>query len=232
MDRKNLDSFFTYSFSSDCVIFSYKDGQIMVLVIKRDVEPFNEKWAIPGSLLLPEEDPLETAQRTLFELTNLTDIVLHQGETFGKPNRPTAERVITCAYYILLRQDAFSVESSSFAKKLAWIPIHEIPKLAFDHNLILNSTYSLLKQKLAVQPVCFELLPKNFTLSELQSLYEYTFEKEMDKANFRKKIKSIPLIPHSEKQKNVNHRPASLFSFDEDTYQRLVSEKHYTFRMY
>jgi 8-oxo-dGTP diphosphatase len=87
-----------------------------------------------------------------------------------------------------LRQDAFSVESSSFAKKLAWIPIHEIPQLAFDHNLILNSTYSLLKQKLAVQPVCFESLPKKLIINQLQNLYEYTFEKEMDKANFRKKI--------------------------------------------
>jgi 8-oxo-dGTP diphosphatase len=232
MYKKNLDSRFTYSFSADCVIFGYKDGQIAVLAIKRNVEPFKDKWAIPGDLVHPAEDLLDAAQRTLFELTNLTDVLLHQGMTFGTPNRHPEGRVITCAYFALLRIDDFNVQASSFAKEVAWIPVQEIPELAFDHNLILESTYGLLKQKLAIEPVCFDMLPEKFTLSEMQSLYEYAFDTEMDKANFRKKIKPIPLVSQREKQKNVKHRPASLFSFDKDAYKDLVSEKHYSFKMY
>jgi len=232
MYKINFDRFFTYSFSSDCVIFGYKDGQINMLSVKRDVEPFKGKWAIPGDLVYPDEDLLDSAKRILFELTNLTDIDLHQAETFGNPNRHPQGRVITCAYFALLRIDDFHIQAASWAKEVKWIPIHELPEMAFDHDLILNSTYNLLKQKLAIEPVCFDMLPEKFTLSEMQRLYEYAFDTEMDKANFRKKIKSIPLISHSEKQKNVKHRPASLFSFDEITYEKLVAENHYSFKMY
>ena len=232
MYKINFDRFFTYSFYSDCVIFGYKDGQINVLSIKRNAEPFKGLWAIPGDLVYPDEDLLDSAKRILFELTNLTDIDLHQAQTFGNPNRHPQGRVITCAYFALLRIDDFHIQASSWAKEVKWIPIHELPKMAFDHNLILASTYALLKQKLSVEPVCFDMLPQKFTLSEMQRLYEYAFETEMDKANFRKKIKSIPLISHCEKQKNVKHRPASLFSFDEVTYDKLVAENHYSFKMY
>lgn len=232
MYKINFDRFFTYSFSSDCVIFGYKDGQINVLSIKRNAEPFKGLWAIPGDLVYPDEDLLDSAKRILFELTNLTDIDLHQAQTFGNPNRHPQGRVITCAYFALLRIDDFHIQASSWAKEAKWIPIHELPEMAFDHNLILESTYALLKQKLSVEPVCFDMLPQKFTLSEMQRLYEYAFNTEMDKANFRKKIKSIPLISHREKQKNVKHRPASLFSFDEATYDKLVAENHYSFKMY
>jgi hypothetical protein len=112
-----------------------------------------------------------------------------------------------------------------------WVPLHEIPELAFDHNLILNSTFELLKQKLTFEPICFDLLPKRFTLNEMQQLFEYAFCVEMDKANFRKKIKSIPLISHDEKQTNVKHRPAKLFSFNSDSYEELIAAKSYQFKM-
>ena len=105
-------------------------------------------------------------------------------------------------------------------------------ELAFDHNVILNSTYDLLKQKLAIEPVCFDMLPEKFTLSEMQSLYEYAFDTVMDKANFRKKIKSIPIKKLSEKQQNVKHRPAQLFSFDQDKFKEMIETDHYSFKMY
>jgi len=227
-----FDNFFTYSFSSDCVIFGCKDGEINVLLIKRSLEPYKNKWAIPGDLVYPDEDLLDASKRILFELTQLEDIELHQAQTFGNPNRHPQGRVITCAYLALLRIDDIHAEASSWAKELQWVPIHEVPELAFDHNLILDSTYTLLKHKLAIEPICFNLLPEKFTLSEMQQLYEYAFEVEMDKANFRKKIKPIPLTTHGEKQKNVKHRPAKLYSFDVTKYREIVDKEHYSFKMY
>lgn len=231
MYKIEFDKFFSYSFSLDCVIFGYREGQVNVLLIKRAMDPFLHEWAIPGDLVYPDEDLPDAASRILHDLTKLENIELHQAQTFGKPNRHPQGRVITNAYFALVNIDALNVEASSWAEDISWVPMHKVKKLAFDHNLILESTYKLLKQKLTREPICFDLLPEKFTLNELQQLFEYSFETGMDKANFRKKIKSIPLISHNEKQKNVKHRPASLFSFDESKYLEMVEQDNYTFKM-
>jgi 8-oxo-dGTP diphosphatase len=139
--------------------------------------------------------------------------------------------VITIAHFALVRIEDFQVKASSWADDISWVPLNEVPALAFDHNHILESTYEILKQKLQTEPVCFDLLPERFTLNEFQQLYEFAFEQEMDKANFRKKIKYIPLIALNEKQKNVKHRPAKLFTFDRDTYQQRLLANEYSFKM-
>ncbi len=231
MYKIEFDNFFTYSFSVDCVIFGFRKGQIHVLLIKRSMDPYDGMWAIPGDLVYPDEDLSTAAERILFELTKIDNLELHQSQTFGQPNRHPQGRVITTAYMALMRIDDFKIEASSWAGDVKWVPIHDIPELAFDHNLILTSSYELLKQKLSQDPICFELLPEKFTLNEMQKLYEYAFDSEMDKANFRKKIKSIPLIEHQEKQVNVKHRPAKLFSFDEDKYVNLLESRDYQFKM-
>ncbi len=226
-----FDDFFNYSFSLDSVIFGFRNGEINVLLIKRALEPFKNMWAIPGDLVYPDEDLSNAAERILFELTKLNHVELHQAQTFGNPKRHPQGRVITSAYFALIRIDEFHVEASSWAEEVKWVPVHEIPELAFDHNLILNSTFELLKQKLTYEPICFDLLPKRFTLNEMQQLFEYAFGTEMDKANFRKKIKPIPLISHDEKQTNVKHRPAKLFSFNLESYEELIAAKRYQFKM-
>ena len=231
MYKIEFKDFFNYSFSLDCVIFGYRNGQIHALLIKRSMEPYDGMWAVPGDLVYPDEDLEDAAKRILFELTKIGDIELHQSQTFGQPNRHPQGRVITTAYMALMRIEDFKVEASSWAGDFRWVPIHEISELAFDHNLILNSTYELLKQKLTQDPICFELLPEKFTLNEMQQLYEYVTNTEMDKANFRKKVKSIPLIEHKEKQVNVKHRPAKLFSFDQDHYNNILETKDYRFKM-
>lgn len=231
MLNSDLKNFFTYSFSLDCVIFGYQNGKIHILLIKRSIEPFENYWAIPGDLVYPNEDLPNAAERILFDLTRLKNIELHQAQTFGNPTRHPQGRVITNAYFALIRIDEFKAEASSWAEEVLWVPINEIPELAFDHNLIVISTYELLKQKLIFEPICFDLLPVRFTLNEFQQLYEYAFEQEMDKANFRKKIKNIPLVAHDEKQQNVKHRPAKLFSFDEVLYQEQLKKGIYQFRM-
>lgn len=231
MYKIDFNNFFSYSFSIDCVIFGFKNGQVNVLMIKRSMEPFLNHWAIPGDLVYPDEDLPDAATRILTELTNISDLDLHQAQTFGKPNRHPKGRVITTAYFSLVRIENFQIEASSFAEEVKWVPIHEVPNLAFDHNLILNSTYDLLKQKLSHEPICFDLLPEKFTLNQMQQLFEYANESEMDKANFRKKIRPIPLISLDEKQQNVKHRPAKLFSFDTDKYLEIAGEDGYQFKI-
>lgn len=231
INNKGLEKFFSYSFSLDCLIFGYLNGKINVLLIKRNAEPFKGEWAIPGDLINPEEDLPDAAERILFDLTSLKGIELHQSQTFGKPDRHPQGRVITCAYFALVKVDEIDAKASSWANEIKWIPVDEVDQLAFDHNEILNSTFEILKQKLSTEPVCFDLLPCKFTLNEMQQLYEYAFNIEMDKANFRKKIKHLPLIDLKEKQTNVKHRPARLFKFDEVKYQDMIVNEHYTFKM-
>jgi 8-oxo-dGTP diphosphatase len=226
-----FDNFFSYSFSLDCVIFGYKDSKIHALLVNRAMEPFLGEWAIPGDLVYPDEDLPDAASRILTELTKIDGIVLHQGQTFGKPRRHPQGRVITNAYFALVRVGDINAIPDSWAKEVKWVPICDLPKLAFDHNEILESTFEQLSQKLKREPICFDLLPEKFTLNEMQQLYEYVYEASLDKANFRKKIKSIPLISLSEKQKNVKHRPANLFKFDFKGYEELVKEENYLFRM-
>jgi 8-oxo-dGTP diphosphatase len=231
MYRIEFNDFFTSAFSVDCIIFGYSQGEIKALLIKRAMEPFENLWAIPGDLIYPDEDLEEAAERVLFELTGLKQIAMHQSQTFGKPNRHPQGRVITVSYFALIRIDDFEVKASSWAGDVQWVSLKNMPELAFDHNHILSSTYDMLKLKLQNEPVCFDLLPERFTLNELQQLYEFAFDQAFDKANFRKKIKYIPLIAHDEKQKNVKHRPAKLFSFDQKTYVDAVTSNHYTFKM-
>lgn len=221
MYRIDFSDFFSSAFSVDCIIFGYSEDTIKALLIKRSVKPFENYWAVPGDLVYPDEDLPQAAERVLYELTGLKNVEMHQSETFGNPKRHPEGRVITISYFALIRIEDFEVKASSWAEEVSWVPIFEIPKLAFDHNHILNSTFNLLCQKLQNEPICFDLLPERFTLNEFQKLYEYAFQVEMDKANFRKKIKSIPLVAHEEKQKNVKHRPAKLFSFNKDTFDKL-----------
>ncbi len=213
-----LTDFFTSAFSVDCMIFGYEDGQLKVLLIERGVEPFNHYWAIPGDLVYPNEDLPDAASRILLELTGLADVPMHQSKSFGAPNRHPQGRVITISYFALIRISDFEIKASSWAEKAMWVAVNDVPQLAFDHNLILDSTYELLKQKLNADPICFDLLPEKFTLMELQQLYEYAFNTILDKANFRKKLKSIPLIQLNESQQNVKHRPAKLFKYDASAY--------------
>lgn len=231
MYKIEFNNFFSYSFSIDCVIFGYRNGEINVLLIKRSMEPFLNNWAIPGDLVYPDEDLGTAADRILAELTNISGLDLHQAQTFGNPNRHPQGRVITTAYFALVRIDDFQIEASSFAEEVEWMPIHKVPQLAFDHNTILNSTYELLKMKLSHEPICFDLLPEKFTLNQLQQLFEYVNEAEMDKANFRKKIRPIPLISLDEKQRNVKHRPAKLFSFDASKYTKIADGEGYQFKI-
>ena len=226
-----FEKFFSFSFSLDCLIFGYKDGKIQVLLIKRAMEPFNGMWAVPGDLIYPDEDLPEAASRILVELTSVKGVSLHQGQVFGHPKRHPQGRVITCSYFALVKIDSIDPKADSWADEVKWVPIDEVGDLAFDHNQILEGGYENFKAKLRSEPIAFDLLEEKFTLNDLQLLYEYAFRTKMDKANFRKKIKTIPLVNLKVKQTNVSHRPANQFRFDYAEYDRLTREGELIFRM-
>ena len=227
----DFSDFFTSAFSVDCLIFGFSEGKIKTLLIRRAVDPFKDYWAIPGDLVYPDEDLPVAAERILRELTGLTNIQMHQAHSFGSPSRHPQGRVITIAYFALVRIEEFSIKASSWANEIKWEPVLEVGDLAFDHNEILEATFDRLKKQLSIEPICFELLPEKFTLNEFQQLFEYTKGIPFDKANFRKKIKGIPLVKHTEKQINVKHRPARLFSFDASTQLEKLDQSEWVFKM-
>lgn len=231
MYKIEFSDFFTSAFSVDCLIFGFSEGKIKTLLIRRSIEPFKNRWAIPGDLVYPDEDLPLAAERILRELTGLTNVQMHQAHTFGSPFRHPQGRVITIAYYALVRIEELSIKASSWADEVRWEPVLEVGDLAFDHNEILEATFDRLNKQLSIEPICFELLPEKFTLNEFQQLFEYSKGIPFDKANFRKKIKGIPLVKHTEKQINVKHRPANLFSFDFSKEKERLDLSEWVFKM-
>ncbi len=225
---KNQDIFREYlqfGLSVDCVVFGYQQGQIKVLLVERDMEPFKGNWALIGDLVHPKEDLRESASRVLTSLTGLTNIFMEQFHTFGTQDRHPIGRVVTVGYYSLVRSKDYHPIASSWAKSTKWVNIHELPELAFDHDNILTKGVETLKKSVRRRPVGFELLPTKFTLLELQALYEAILGYKFDKPNFRKKILAMDLlVPLEEMQSNVSHRPARLYKFDLARYEGLKKQ--------
>ncbi len=222
-----VGNFFKSAFSVDNIIFGFDEGDLKVLLIKRGQDPFKGLWALPGDLVYPNEDLETAATRVLEELTGLRNVYLEQVHTFGAVDRHPLGRVITIAYFSLIKIADFTVTPASFAKQAKWHSVVKAQKmrLAFDHNLILNKCFHVLKQRVRTRPIGFELLPPKFTLSELQHLYEAILEIPLDKRNFRKKILSMNLLKDlNEVQEGVPHRPAKLYSFDKERYRQFEAQ--------
>ena len=222
---KEIDGFFKSAFTVDNVIFGFDDGDLKVLLIKRGEEPYIGRWGLPGYFVNQNEDLDSAAIRVLDELTGLKNVYLEQVKAFGRVSRHPQGRVITIAYYSLLKVDDYKLNVSSIATKAKWRSVSEVKELAFDHNEILEACFIRLKKRVRTRPIGFELLPPKFTLTELQHLYESILETQLDKRNFRKKILSMNLLVDlKETQEGVAHRPARLYQFDQDKYDQFVSE--------
>lgn len=206
----------------DCVVFGFGDSELKVLLIERALEPFKGRWALPGGFVRVDETLDEAARRELAEEAGLKDVFLEQLYTFGTVDRDPRERVVSVAYYALVKLADFSTKAATDAADARWFLISKVPKLAFDHAEILATALARLKSKVRYQPIGFELLPPKFTLSQLQHLYEAVLETDLDKRNFRKKVLSFGLlVPLQETQMTGRHRPAQLFRFDADKYEKL-----------
>lgn len=220
---KKNDPDYHNTFSIDNAIFGFDEGDLKILVIERAEEAFIGQLALPGNLVREDENLDVGASRILFELTGLKDAHLEQLFTFGDINRHPLGRVITVAYYSLIRIKKYKLQPQiSFAKRASWISVREIPQLAFDHNIIVDKALDRLRGKLRYKPIGFELLAEKFSLSQLQDLYESILQIPIDKRNFRKKILSYDfLVELDEKQRGVSHRAAKLYKFDKKRYEHL-----------
>ena len=210
----------THEVTTDVVIFTIKDGKLKVLLVKRAHEPFKGKWAIPGGFIRISETIDAAALRILKEKTNVQNIYLEQLYTFGDPLRHPTARVITCAYFALIRSDdiVLSFEDNSEITEVEWHPVYELPPLAFDHKEIIEYSLKRVRERLEFCPIAFQLLPEKFTLTELQKSYELILEKKLDKRNFRKKFLALSILKElDECTKSGSKRPARLYSFNEIT---------------
>ncbi len=210
------------SLTVDAVVFGFDDQDLKVLLIQRGQKPFAGAWALPGGFVHMDESLEEAVRRELVEETALTDVFLEQLYTFGSPQRDPRERVVSVAYYGLVKLAGRHVEAATDAARAAWFPVAELPPLAFDHEDILQAAHRRLQAKVRYQPIGFELLPQKFTLSQLQHLYETVLERTLDKRNFRKKILAMDLLTDTrEIEQDVAHRAARLFCFNRKKYQAL-----------
>lgn len=225
MENKYCYDYPRPALTTDIVIFGYDSAELKILLIKRGIEPFKNKWALPGGFVHEDETTEQCAERELREETGLTDIFFEQLYTFSDVDRDPRGRVITTAYFALVNIAKYKLTAGDDAKNAEWFTINGIPKLAFDHDMILRKALYRLKSKINWQPIGFELLEQKFTLSELQNVYEVVMETKLDKRNFRKKILSTNLlIEHDEKEQNVAHKPAKLYSFDKNKYKQLENK--------
>lgn len=206
------------SVTTDCVIFGFDGNQLQVLLIERGIEPYKGRWAFPGGFLNMEESAEEGALRELKEETGLTGAYIEQFHTFTDPNREPRERVITIAYYALVRIQ--EVKGGDDAAKAQWFALDEVPQLAFDHDLILRRALKRLRERIHFEPIGFELLPEKFTMKELQALYEAILEVKFDRRNFAKKMLHFDLLNQlDETVWPTAKREANLFSFNKENYE-------------
>jgi 8-oxo-dGTP diphosphatase len=206
----------------DLVIFALRDWELQVLLIRRGVPPFEGRWALPGGFVRAGESLEAAARRELEEETGVRDVYLEQLYTFGDPDRDPRGRVVTIAYYALLTGEAGPLSAGTDAGAAAWMPARQHPPLAFDHNRILAYALERLVNKLDYTTVGFQLLPKKFTLSQLQRVYEAVLGRTLDKRNFRRKMALLGILkPLDEWVQDGPSRPAQLYRFSAKEFERL-----------
>jgi len=208
----------------DAVVFGFDYGDLKILLIKRGIEPFIGQWALPGGFVRKGESPDRAVRRELAEETGIAqEVFLEQLYTFGEPDRDPRGWVLTVAHFALVKLSDFTIKAATDAKDVQWFRVSDLPQLAFDHAKIISMALQRLKGKVRYQPVGFELLPPQFSLTELQHLYEALLEQKLDKRNFRKKILSLGILRETGKTAKTAHRPAALYEFDGQQYEALKS---------
>ncbi len=202
------------SVSVDVVIFSLVAEDLQVLLVKRKYPPYAGMWAIPGGFVHMDEALEDAAARELAEETGVTDVYMEQLYTFGAPNRDPRTRVITVAYFALVPYSQVHPRPGDDATETAWFSVFDLPELAFDHKDILEYALTRLRYKLEYTAVGFQLLPDEFTLSELQRAYEIILREPLDKRNFRRKILTADILEETGNLRKLGEgRPAKLYRY-------------------
>ncbi len=209
----------------DCVVFGLDEGELKVLLIQRDLDPFAGKWALPGGFIRMDEDLQAAARRELEEETGVKKLYIEQLGAFGTPGRDPRERVVTVAWWAVVNLYEHEVKASTDARNAAWFPVEDLPALAFDHPVILDAALARVRETLRREPLAFEFLPRKFTLTQLQRFYETVLGRPLDKRNFRKKVLSYGLLEELEEYEvDVAHRAAQLYTFRRDRYEAFREE--------
>lgn len=211
------------SVTTDCVIFGFDGVKLKVLLVERGMAPYKGRWAFPGGFLNMDESAEEGALRELKEETGLEGAYIRQFHTFSAPQRDPRERVITIAYYALVRMQ--EVKGGDDASDARWFALDEVPPLAFDHDQILRKAEKTLRQQIHFEPVGFELLPEKFTIKQLQNLYEAILDMRFDRRNFYNKMRRLGMLElMGDTASPSQRREANLFSFNAEKYAELKSK--------
>lgn len=206
--------------SVDCIIFGFHEGKLHLLLLKRNFEPARGEWSLMGGFVQENESVDDAAKRVLAELTGLDQVYMEQVGSFGAIDRDPGERVISVAYYALININEYDRELVQ-RHNAFWVDIDELPPLIFDHQAMVEQARALMQQKASVAPIGFNLLPRLFTLSQLQSLYEAIYGETIDKRNFRKRIADMDYIEKTDLiDKTTSKRGAALYRFNEKVYRR------------
>ena len=204
--------------SVDCIIFGFDEGKLKVLIGRRQMDPGRGEWSLYGGFVAADEGIDNAAARTLSELTGLRNLYMRQVGAFGSVERDPGERVISIAYYALINVKDYD-ERLRLEHGVEWVDINSLPKLYSDHNDMIHKALKLMRQKLRTEPVGFRLLPDLFTLTQLQRLYEAVNGGELDKRNFRKRVKDMDFIEKTELiDKKSSKRGAFLYRFNRRSY--------------
>lgn len=212
----------------DAVVFGYsKTEGVSVLLIKRKYPPFKNSWAIPGGFVLHEESLEQAVKRELAEETGITVNYLEQLYSFGEPERDPRQRIISIAYFALVKSSLFQqLKASTDAEEAQWFGINKLPPLAFDHKHILQVAIDRIRAKIRYQPIGFELLDKKFPFADLEKLYTALLDRDIDRRNFTKKILSLGLLEDTGELASGTGagRPSKIYQFNKKRYQQLLKE--------
>ena len=205
--------------SIDLAIFGFSENTLKVLLIRSDLKKYKEQWSLLGDLIKPSEDLDTAAYRVLRQRTGMDDVFLEQVHTFGAVKRHPAGRVVTIAYYSLINIEHHKL--NILDNELHWHDVRSVNNLAFDHQKIFETCYRRLQKRIQEHPLGFSLLPKKFSLRELQNLYEAILDTKLDRRNFRKKFFSMDLLTDiNEMERDVPHRPGKLYQFNYKKYEK------------
>jgi len=208
--------------ATDCLVFGFDSGDLRLLIFRRKVEPNIGKWSLIGSLVELHEDLDDAAIRVLREFTGLDNVFFEQTKAYGKADRDNGYRCVSVVQYALIPLDDYD---KKFVEKHCafWYPIKELPDLVLDHMQMVDDTLKVIRQKARYQPLGFELLPKKFTLPQLQGLYEAIYQRDINSVDFNKKILSfdglIKLVDDKDKNSSKEN---ILYQFDYDNYQKYL----------
>lgn len=208
--------------AADCIIFGFDAGTLKLLVFQRRIKPLKGEWSLIGSFVKLEEDVSAAAERVLRDITGLENVFMEELRTYGSKDRDPGFRCISIGHFALIRINEYDKELVE-RHGAVWFDIDDLPNLVLDHNQMVVDALEKLKIKARFQPIGFELLPKKFTIPQLQLLYEAIYQKKLDTRNFRKKVLSLNVLNKlEEKDKSTSKRGAFLYKFNDRNYEKLL----------